>query len=48
MVTWKGVLTPDQIYAVASYIHTLRGTNPENPKPPENAGPAAPAVDLYE
>lgn len=49
MVTWKGVLTPDQIYAVASYIHTLRGTQPPNPKPPESSGAAvAPAADLYE
>jgi cytochrome c oxidase cbb3-type subunit III len=46
MVTWKGVLKPDQIYAVASYIYTLRGTHPANPKPPENqqqqpSGPSA-------
>jgi cytochrome c oxidase cbb3-type subunit 3 len=45
MVTWKGVLTPDQIYGVASYIYTLRGTTPANPKPPENAGAAAAPVD---
>ncbi len=48
MVSWKGVLNPEQIHAVASYIYTLRGTNPENPKPPETSGTAAPAVDLYE
>ena len=36
MVTWKGVLAPNQIKAVASYIHTMRGTHPPNPKPPEN------------
>jgi cytochrome c oxidase cbb3-type subunit 3 len=36
MVTWKGVLKPDQIHAVASYIYTLRGSNPANPRPPEN------------
>lgn len=49
MVTWKGVLTPDQIYAVASYIHTLAGSNPLNPKPPESTGAAAaPAANLYE
>jgi cytochrome c oxidase cbb3-type subunit 3 len=36
MVTWKGVLRPDDIYAAASYIYTFRGTNPKNPKPAEN------------
>lgn len=36
MVTWKGVLQPKDIHAAASYIYTLRGSNPKNPKPPEN------------
>lgn len=36
MLTWRGVLTPDQIKGVGSYIYTLRGSNPKNPKPPEN------------
>ncbi len=36
MLTWKGVLKPNEIHAVASYIYTLRGTHPSNPKPPEN------------
>jgi len=36
MVTWRGVLKPSAIQAVGSYIYTLRGTNPQNPKPPEN------------
>lgn len=36
MLTWKGVLKPEEIHAVASYIYTLRGTRPPNPKPPEN------------
>ncbi len=50
MVTWKGVLTPDLIFAVTSYIYTLRGSNPPNPKPAEAAGgaAAAPAENLYE
>lgn len=48
MVSWKGVLKPDEIAAVGSYIHTLRGTQPPNPKPPENQGAAQPAVNLYE
>jgi len=40
MVTWKTTLKPSTIYAAASYIYTLRGTNPKNPKPPENLVPA--------
>jgi cytochrome c oxidase cbb3-type subunit 3 len=36
MLTWRGVLNPDQIKAVSSYIYTLRGSNPPNPKPAEN------------
>jgi len=45
MLTWRGVLKPGEIHAVASYIYTLRGTHPPNPKPPENlAQPAAPNV----
>ncbi|MBL9126970.1 MAG: c-type cytochrome, partial [Verrucomicrobiales bacterium] len=39
MVTWKGVLQPKEIQAVASYIYTLRGTKPPNPKLPENQLP---------
>ncbi|MGA2176907.1 MAG: cbb3-type cytochrome c oxidase N-terminal domain-containing protein [Verrucomicrobiota bacterium] len=47
MLTWRGVLKPGEIHAVASYIYTLRGTHPPNPKPPENqAQPAAP--NIYE
>lgn len=36
MISWKTTLKPKDIYAVASYIYTLRGSNPPNPKPPEN------------
>lgn len=36
MLTWRGILKPNEIKAVASYIYTLRGTKPPNPKPPEN------------
>ena len=36
MVTWRGMLKPSEIHAVASYIYTFRGTKPPNPKPPEN------------
>jgi cytochrome c oxidase cbb3-type subunit III len=41
MLTWRGVLKPQEIQAVASYVYTLRGTTPPNPKPPENQAPAA-------
>jgi len=41
MLTWRGVLKPREIHAVASYIYTLRGTHPVNPKPPENMVQAA-------
>lgn len=47
MVTWKGTLNPDQIYAAASYIYTLRGTTPKKPKPAENTV-TTPAVNIYE
>lgn len=45
MLTWRGVLKPIEIQAVASFAFTLRGTQPPNPKPPENqqqqpAGPS--------
>lgn len=36
MLSWKGVLKPSEIHAVASYTQTLKGTKPPNPKPPEN------------
>lgn len=40
MLTWRGVLKPNEIQSVASFIYTLRGTHPPNPKPPENQTPA--------
>ena len=44
MITWKTVLKPDEIQAVASYIYTLRGTKLLSPgKLPENQAPAKPA-----
>jgi cytochrome c oxidase cbb3-type subunit 3 len=48
MVTWKGVLKPDDIYAAASYIYTLRGTHPVNPKPPENLAPVKTGPSEFE
>jgi len=46
MLTWRGVLKPKEIESVASYIYTLRGTKPPNPKPQENlpAGPEKPSA----
>lgn len=47
MLTWRGVLKPNEIQAVASYIYTFRGTRPPNPKPREDqAGPEKP--NIYE
>jgi cytochrome c oxidase cbb3-type subunit 3 len=46
MITWKGQLKPAEITSVASFIYTLRGTKPPNPKPPENQLPATPAVQF--
>lgn len=36
MLSWRSMLKPAEIQAVASFIFTLRGTQPSNPKPPEN------------
>lgn len=35
MPEWGKVLNPDQITAAAAYVHSIHGTNPPNPKPPE-------------
>jgi len=35
MISWKDQLTPEQIQQVASYIVSLQGSNPPNPKPPQ-------------
>jgi cytochrome c oxidase cbb3-type subunit 3 len=48
MVTWKTMLKPQEILEVASYIYTLRGTRPPNPKPPENQAPAKTGPSEYE
>jgi cytochrome c oxidase cbb3-type subunit 3 len=48
MVTWKTLLKPQQIYEVASYIYTFRGTKPVNPKPPENTAPVNTGPSIYE
>ena len=44
MITWKTVLKPEEIQAVASYVYTLRGAKLLSPgKLPENQQPAKPA-----
>jgi len=35
MISWRGILKDDQIKQVASFITTLRGTNPPNAKAPQ-------------
>lgn len=48
MVTWKGVLKPTTIHAVGSYIYTLRGTSPPNPKPREDQTPVQTGPSEFE
>ena len=48
MITWKNMLKPQEIYDVASYIYTLRGTKPPNPKPPENQAPVKTGPSEFE
>ncbi len=35
MVAWRGTLKPTEIQHVASYVLSLRGSNPKNPKAPD-------------
>ena len=35
MISWKDQLTPEQIQQVASFIVSLKGSNPPNPKAPQ-------------
>ena len=48
MITWKKTLKPTEVYDVASYIYTLRGTHPPNPKPPENLAPVKKGPSEFE
>lgn len=48
MVTWKGTLKPSTIYAAGSFIYSLRGTHPQNPKPPENLAPVKTGPSEFE
>jgi len=35
MITWKNTLKKKEIVALASYVISINGTNPPNPKPPQ-------------
>ena len=35
MISWRAFLKPDEILKTASYVQTLKGTNPPNPKAPQ-------------
>jgi cytochrome c oxidase cbb3-type subunit 3 len=48
MITWKNTLKPKEVSEVASFIYTLRGTHPPNPKPPENQAPAKKGPSEFE
>jgi cytochrome c oxidase cbb3-type subunit 3 len=48
MVTWRGVLKPGTIHAVGSYIYSLRGSNPPNPKPREDTAPVKTGPSEFE
>ena len=43
MVPWKGVLKNEDVIAVGSFVHSLRGTSPPNPKAPEPEAKQYPA-----
>jgi cytochrome c oxidase cbb3-type subunit 3 len=47
MLMWRGVLKPNEIQSVASYIYTLRGTHPPNAKIREDQA-APPKPSEYE
>lgn len=35
MISWRGYLKPNEILEAASFIHSIHGTNPPNPKAPQ-------------
>src|SRR3970282_998257 len=35
MISWKGTLKPKEMQEVASYVLSLKGSNPKDPKAPE-------------
>lgn len=49
MVSWKTMLKPQEMYAAASYIYTLRGAKLERPgKPREDQAPKETGPSKYE
>ena len=36
MLSWRALLKPSEVQAVASYVYALRGSDPPNPKPRED------------
>lgn len=48
MISWKGTLKPKEMQQVASYVLSLKGSNPKDPKAPEGevwVDPNAPKTD---
>lgn len=35
MISWQAMLNPDKIRQVAAFVHSLKGSNPPNPKAPQ-------------
>jgi cytochrome c oxidase cbb3-type subunit 3 len=35
MPSWSGLISDDEILQVVGYVYSLRGTHPQNPKPPQ-------------
>ena len=35
MISWKGTVKPTEMQEVASYVLSLKGSNPKDPKAPE-------------
>jgi cytochrome c oxidase cbb3-type subunit 3 len=49
MLSWKKQgMKPSEILEVASYIYTLRGSNPKNPKPREDLAPKETGPSAFE
>lgn len=45
MIPWQGILTPEEMQAIASWIMDLQGTNPEGGLPPQGDLYVPPATD---
>lgn len=45
MIPWQGILTPEEMQAIASWIMDLQGTNPEGGLPPQGELYVPPATD---